>query len=58
MLLSRNLNVKMTPKRHIHAIYGASEVVDNVISGQNVKTAEFYMMVNFEVVVLRLKYHI
>ena len=40
----------MSQNEHVYAICCRLEVDDAVISGQNVKTLEGYVMVNFEIV--------
>ena len=39
----------MTQDRHIYTICGRMEVASDVISGQNLKPIEWYMVVNFEI---------
>jgi len=39
----------MTQNEHVYAIYCRPEVDGDVISGENVKTAECYVVLKFEV---------
>ena len=48
-LMSRNLDLNMTPNRYTCAIYGRLEVASDVVSSRNVKTIEGWTWVNFEV---------
>ena len=46
---SRNSDPNMTQNEHVYAIYCRSEVDGDVISGENVKTTEGYVLLKFEV---------
>ena len=47
--LLRNHNPNMAQSEHVYAICWREEVGDDVISSQNAKTIEGYVVINFEV---------